>query len=168
MSERKPPAASDFMNCHVHLVSPDMSLGDVIQFLIRHEISNAPVVETDNGRNKLVGFISERDCLAVLAGVSYFGSPSPPQTVRTIMRLHPVCVSPQTELFTLASIFVNHGFRHLPVVEDEALLGIVSRRDILRAMDEYYRETQGEQSHRKFFRPDLHEIANHRFITGGF
>lgn len=167
MSEHKAPTASDFMTVHVHTVSPGMSLGDVIQFLIRHKISNAPVVEQQDGKQKLVGFISERDCLALLADESYFGSPSPPQTVRTAMRLHPVCVSPETELFTLASIFVNHGFRHLPVVDGEVLRGIVSRRDILRALDEYYRETQDLQSRRKFFRPDLHEIANHRFITGG-
>ena len=166
MSDHKSPTASDFMTRRVQTVTPEMSLEDVIQVLLKHRISNAPVVEKKTGEDVLVGFISERDCLALLADESYFGSPSPPQTARTAMRMHPVCVLPDTELFTLASIFVNHGFRHLPVVADGTLQGIVSRRDILRAMDEYYRETQSEQNRKKFVRPDLHEIASHRFITG--
>lgn len=155
------------MTRQVRTVPPDMPLGDVIQFLLKHRVSNAPVVEKRGSDDALVGFISERDCLALLADESYFGSPCPPQTARTAMRVHPVCVAPETELFTLASIFVNHGFRHLPVVDNGVLQGIVSRRDILRAMDEYYRESQSSQTQKKFFRPDPHEIANHRFITGG-
>ena len=39
------PSAADFMTRHVHVVTPDMSLGDVVQFLLQNGISNAPVVE---------------------------------------------------------------------------------------------------------------------------
>ncbi len=161
------PTAQDFMTTRVHSVDADMTLDAVIQFLLKHHVSNAPVIEERVGKPVLTGFISERDCLASLADESFFGSPSPPQTVRMVMRRHPVCVSPETELFTLASIFVNHGFRHLPVVDDGVLVGVVSRRDILRAMDGYYRETIAQQERNRFFRPDIHELANHRFIMAG-
>ncbi|MEZ6063680.1 MAG: CBS domain-containing protein [Planctomycetaceae bacterium] len=158
------PRASDFMKTHVKTVSPDMPLDKLIPFLLDHRVSNAPVIETAGGRKKLVGFISERDCLAVLSDESFFGSPSPPQTARTIMRRHPVCVTADTELFTLASIFVNHGFRHLPVTDGDTLLGIVSRRDVLRAMNDYYDHSLDEK-HRRRFPPDLSQLIYHRFLV---
>lgn len=141
---RSTPMAADFMSSDVETVSPDSTLNEVVQFLLDRQRSNAPVVEESPGGSRLLGFISERDCLAALSTESYFGIPSPPQTARTIMRTHPVCVSPTTEMFELASIFVNHGFRHLPVVDHECLIGIVSRRDVLKAVDEHYTQTTAD------------------------
>jgi len=161
---KESPRAHDFMKTHVQTVTPDMSLDTVIQFLLNHKVSNAPVVEVSNGSKRLVGFISEQDCLAVLSDESFFGSPSPPQTARTIMRKHPICVSVDTEVFTLASIFVNHGYRHLPVTDGDTLLGIVSRRDILRALNEYYSQSYKEGVRRRF-RPDPKQLIHHRFLV---
>lgn len=158
------PRAADYMTRHVHVVTPDMPLGDVIQFLLQHEISNAPVVEMQNHKQVLIGFISERDCLEFLSNEAFYGCPSPPQTARTIMRMHPICVSPETELFTLASIFSSHRYRHLPVVEYDELIGIVSRRDVLKAMDEYYQEAIKSHDEQRF-RPDLRKIVNLRFLA---
>jgi CBS domain-containing protein len=160
------PCAKDFMNRHVQSITPKMPLDEIISFLEQHEISNAPVVDEQNGRKTLVGFVSERDCLEFLANESFFGSPSPKQTAATIMRRHPVCVQPDTELFTLASIFVNHGYRHIPVVEDGQLQGIVSRRDILKAMNDYYRQILQEKD-RVRNRPDYNDVMQQRFIVSG-
>jgi CBS domain-containing protein len=164
MKHKAAPQAQDFMTRHVQTVTPDMPLGELVHFLKRHHVSNAPVVEaTPDGRELLVGFISEGDCLAQLANEVFFGNPAQPQTVRTMMRRHPVCVEPETDIFTLASIFVNHRYRHLPVVQEGRLLGIVSRRDILQALDAYYREAIQERTLDRF-PPDLHEIINLRFV----
>lgn len=159
------PRAADFMTRHVQMVGPETTLGEVIAFLLKHEVSNAPVVEQQDGKNVLLGFISEQDCLEVLSNEAFYGSPAPPQTARTIMRIHPMCVTPDTEMFTLASIFATHGYRHLPVVENGSLVGIVSRRDILKAMDAHYRETVTANAERKF-PPNWREIIRHRFIAG--
>jgi CBS domain-containing protein len=80
------------------------------------------------------------------------------------MRKHPVCIGPEVDIFTLTSIFVSHHYRHLPVVENDCLVGIVSRRDILRALNRYYNEWSSLRTHDRF-RPDLHEIMNHRFLV---
>jgi CBS domain-containing protein len=158
------PQAQDFMTRKVHTVTPMLSLDEAIVFLKRHKISNAPVVETDaEGHRILVGFLSEGDCLEYLSNEVFYGSPAPQQTVRTMMKLHPVCVEPDMDIFTLASIFVNHKYRHLPVAEDGRLLGIVSRRDILHALNEYYKGEFKERKSRKF-PPNLQELVNHRFI----
>ena len=157
------PRASDFMTEHVCAVTPDLSLSSVVEMLLEHGISNAPVIERRNDRKHLVGFISERDCLAALSDELFFGSPSPSQTATTVMRRHPVCVAPDTDLFALASIFSVHGFRHLPVVDGEELLGVVSRHDVLRAMNDYYREVYAEAEIKRH-PPDLSQIVNQRFI----
>jgi CBS domain-containing protein len=162
--EKSAPSAADYMTRHVHVVTPDMPLGDVVQFLLHHEISNAPVVEKQDQKQVLIGFISERDCLEFLSNEAFYGCPSPLQTARTIMRMHPVCVSPETELFTLASIFSSHRYRHLPVVEHDELLGIVSRRDVLKAMDEYYQDAIKSHDEQRS-RPDLRKIVNLRFLA---
>lgn len=165
MTESKPtPRATDFMTRQVHCITPAMPLAEIIHFLEKHKISNAPVIEQNGERKVLVGFVSERDCLEFLANESFFGNPCPPQTAATIMRRHPVCVQPETELFTLASIFVSHGYRHLPVVENGQLVGIVSRRDILKAMDEHYRKVLDEKAHQRD-RPDYNDVMQKRFIV---
>jgi CBS domain-containing protein len=165
MKHKATPQAQQFMTRHVQTVSPEMSLGDLVHFLKRHHVSNAPVIEkTAEGRELLVGFISEGDCLAHLANEVFFGSPSQAQTVRTMMKRHPVCVEPEMDIFTLASIFVNHRYRHLPVVQEGQLLGIVSRRDVLQALDTYYREAIKDRNLDRF-PPDLHEVINLRFVT---
>lgn len=158
------PVAAEFMNTNVNTVTAEMSLAEVIQFLLKHHVSNAPVIDnTGNGR-RLVGFISERDCLVVLSNEAFYGSPAPPQRADTMMRKHPICVSPTTELFALASIFVNHDFRHLPVTENDQLLGIVSRRDVLKAMDHYYQQYRHDVDEHRTPR-DLTQIVNHRFLV---
>ncbi len=157
------PRAADFMTGQVCTVTPEMSLSDVIALLLKHGTSNAPVVDRRDGQPRLAGFISERDCLAALSDELFFGSPSPSQTAATVMRRHPVCVAPDTDLFALASIFAVHGYRHLPVVEGNELVGVVSRRDVLRAMDTYYREVLAA-TEMKRHPPDLHQIVNQRFI----
>ena len=111
------PQAKDYMTRHPRCIKPEMPLAEIIEYLGKHDLSNAPVVEEENGRLILIGFLSERDCLEYLVNESFYGSPIAPQTAATIMRKHPVCVSPDTELFTLASIFVHHSYRHLPVID---------------------------------------------------
>jgi CBS domain-containing protein len=160
-----PPKVSDLMNPHVKTLTADATLESVVQFLLKHELSNAPVVSYQaDGKPKLVGFISERDCLASLTQESFYGSPAPLETAGTIMRGSPICVTPENDLFTIASIFINHPYRHLPVTEDGILLGIISRRDVLKGIAEYY-QSYGAAKLKERFRPDTHLIMYHRFIN---
>lgn len=159
------PAAREIMNSAIHSVQPEMRLNEIVAFLLKHKISNAPVVSIDGNQKRLLGFISEGDCVEFLANEMFYGNPSPAQTAETIMKKHPTCVGPETDIFALTSIFMSHGFRHLPVVDAEHnLLGIISRRDILRSLASYYQEwTQSDDRNR--FPVDVHKIMNHRFIV---
>ncbi len=157
-------SAADFMNTKIQTVPPDMTLEKVVEFLLKNRLSNAPVVEETQSGQRLLGFISERDCLSALSSESFYGFPAPPLTAQHIMRRHPMCVSPDTELFALASIFISHDYRHLPVTDKGLLKGIVSRRDILRALNEYAQQTS-EPREQQSDRPDLDHLVSHRFFV---
>ena len=159
-----PPQASDLMTRKVKTVSPNMTLREVTKYLTSNHLTSAPVVEERDGKPQLVGFLSERDCLSAMAQEGYFGSPAPPQTVSTVMKRAPICVSDDLEVFALASIFIHHGFRQLPVTKEGTLLGIVTRRDVLVAIDKYYHDSNLKAG-RERFRPDTHQLVNHRFIV---
>ena len=164
MKTQDAPTAGDILKPNIHTVTPEMQLSDVVTFLLRHKISNAPVVKQNGRHRELLGFISEADCLEYLSNELFYGNPSPPQTAATIMKKHPVCVCPEADLFALTSIFISHGYRHLPVLDDYDLLGIVSRRDVLKSLDQYYREWSRTRDREKF-PVDLHKIMNHRFLV---
>ena len=154
------PCAADFMTRRVRTVTPEMSVADVVAFLLKHKISNVPVVEAKKS-SVLVGFISERDCLAALSHECLQGCPCP-ETAGAMMNSDPICVSPDAELFSLASEFVSHGYRHLPVAKDGMLVGIVSRRDVLAAMCRHMKQVTADRdviAHP----PDCTKIENIRF-----
>lgn len=158
------PLAESIMVRHFRTVTPDMPLADVVSLLLAHEIASAPVVEGNDPHSTLIGFISEADCLEYLSNEMFHGSPYEPQTVRTMMKRHPICVSPDADLFALASIFVSHGLRQIPVIdESHQLLGLLHRRDVLRALDRYYQSCIRDRDLEKF-PPDLKQVANMRFV----
>jgi CBS domain-containing protein len=160
------PNAGTLMNRKVHSVTADLSLAELIDFLLKHEISSAPVVETKGSKKFLIGFISESDALEHLSNEMFYGFPVQPRSVETCMKRHPIAITEDVDLFAIGSLLVNHGYRHLPVVdEDNQLLGIVSRRDVLKPMKTFY--TGAIRKHdAEYFPPDVKKIINHRFIVG--
>ncbi|WP_197171599.1 CBS domain-containing protein [Novipirellula aureliae] len=152
------------MKVVTHTVAPETRLADVIDYLTRCGVSSVLVVREENGKRVLLGLLSEGDCLEHLSNELFYGSPMPIQTAATIMKRHPLCVTTDTDVFALSSIFVSHNYHYLPVIEGQFLVGIVCRSDVLRSLDEYYR--QWVKLHDDERTPiDVHEIMNHRFLV---
>ncbi len=165
MKAKTAPQVRDIMSAHTHTVSPDMPMSEVLQFLVHCSVTSVPVVEQDaDGRSILVGVISEGDCLECLANEVFFGSPCPVQTVRNRMKRHPICVDPEMDLFTLASIFMSHQHRYFPVVEDRYLVGMVDRLTVIRALDAYYRDTMKLRDSEKS-KPKLRDVISRYFVA---
>lgn len=156
--------ARDIMSADVQTVTPDATLSEVVSILLHHRLSNVPVARNTESGKTLVGFVSEGDCLEHLSNELFYGCPSPAQTAATMMQKHPVCAAPDLDLFSLSSIMVHHRLRHLPVVDGDRLLGIVSRRDVLAGLDTHYRQAT-QRNEKRRFPPDLHQIVNHRFVV---
>lgn len=159
LDELPEPVVADVMTTDVVTATIDMKLLDVVNLLLKKGVSNVPVVEHLDKGMKLVGIITERDCLDYLTNEVFYGDPN--ISVGSSMKNVPVCVSPDTDVFTVSSIFLQQGFRHLPVVDNSYLLGVVSRRDILQGLKQYHLKTQRIQAAERK-RPDLLKILMNR------
>ncbi len=158
-----PIKASDVMTREVVTVEEGMSVAAAAELLTERGVSNAPVVQKDFTRGILVGFISDKDLMQCFASGRMHAQPD--LTIAEVMRAHPVCVRPETDLYTLAAIFMQHGYRHVPVAVAQVLQGIVSRRDVLRALMADFREWERQDPATRR-PPDLGAIFTPRFLLG--
>ncbi|MFW5474939.1 HPP family protein [Knoellia sp. CPCC 206450] len=129
---------SEVMTSPALSLSRDATLDDAVELLGASSISAVPVVD-DDGR--CVGIVSEADVLreplprdprAHLWSTAPSSAPS--RTLADVMTRDPQCVAPSDDSAEVAALFARTGFKSLPVVEDDRLVGVVSRSDILRAM----------------------------------
>lgn len=128
----KLPVVRDYMAGKLLTVRSDTEILDAVGFLIKHKISGCPVV--DNERH-LLGVISEKDCLNLLAkGVD---ANVPHGSVAEFMTTDVETMSPDMDLYYAAGLFLKRSYRRFPVIEDGVLVGQISRRDILRAIHHY-------------------------------
>ena len=79
---------------------------------------------------KLLGLITERDLVRAMAN----GADLDQTTVSSFMSRDPDIFSPEFDVWEAAEWLAESGYRHLPVVEDGTLLGIISVRDLLLAL----------------------------------
>ncbi len=120
--------ASDMMCSHVITLSPDDTLERTLQTLLEKKISGAPVTDPEN---RVVGVISEYALMDLLFDPELKTAP-----VSSHMSTDTVTVHEDDPATKLAHLFVLYRIRRLPVVRDERLVGIVSRRDLLRRFAE--------------------------------
>lgn len=118
----------------VWTIAPDVTVFDAIKTMSEKNVGALPVVEG----SKLVGVISERDYMSkvVLKGKSSKETP-----VRDIMTSKVVTVGPDDNVSKCMEIVTEHHIRHLPVVDGDELLGIVSIGDLVRWTIETQRMT---------------------------
>ena len=113
----------DLMTREVLEVAPEDTLGQAAEAMVERGVGSAVV--SDFGR--LIGILTERDLLRAVAGRVH----SSEARVREWMTRDPVTASVATELEDAAKTMLDEGFRHLPVVDDERAIGIVSIRDVV-------------------------------------
>jgi CBS domain-containing protein len=120
----------DIMTQTVITVKEDMILTDVIKLLLRWHISGIPVVDDDNN---LLGIITEHDV------VNFALSGNAADTkAREVMTKQVETCAPDTLFVQIVNDFASRRIRRIPVVENGRVVGIISRRDIIREMDRIY------------------------------
>ncbi len=110
--------------------TPDHKIEDVIDTMIARGISGAPVLDENR---KLVGIISEKDCLRIIVDQAYHNLPMNSRTVADYMTEKVKTLSSSSDVVEAATEFLSTAIRRLPIVENGILIGQVSRRDILKA-----------------------------------
>ncbi|MDX1604986.1 MAG: CBS domain-containing protein, partial [Candidatus Competibacterales bacterium] len=104
---------------------------DAIHLLLKNRISGAPVVDK---LGNIVGILSEKDCLKVMLTASYYEEPG--GKVEEFMTPEVKTVDAESSLVDVAEIFLETNYRRFPVVADgNRLVGQISRRDVLRALE---------------------------------
>lgn len=145
--------AGDVMTEDVIVIEPDASVEEAAKILSEHNISGLPVVED----GKLMGIVSEKDLIVkdkklhfpdyinLLGGYIYLESHKKFEKefkkfiavkVKELMTEDVTTIAPETPVDEIASLMVEKDINRLPVVEDERLVGIVTRADLVKDLAE--------------------------------
>ena len=105
-------------------ISPEATVFEAIELMADKNVGALLVTEGD----KLVGIISERD---YTRKVALKGKSSKQTAVREILSGHVVHVAPQNTVEECMRLMTDHRIRHLPVLEGERIVGVVSIGDLV-------------------------------------
>ncbi len=124
-----PIAVRDCMAINPITVTPETEITQVVRILIEQDISGVIVVDDED---VVAGVVTERDCIAAATSADYYGEWGGP--VGKYMSAPVECVSPDDNLVDVADRMAKSSFRRFPVVEEGRLVGLLSRRDVMRAL----------------------------------
>lgn len=120
---------ADYMSKHLVTLTEETLVLDAIQKLLNHKVTSAPVLDA---QKRLVGMFSEKDSMQVVLECAYNQSMS--GKVGEYMSVDIVTVDANASIVDLASKFEASFVRSYPVYEDNQLVGLISRTDVLRAL----------------------------------
>lgn len=111
----------------VWYVAPDATMYDVLRLMADKGVGALPVLKDEN----LVGIISERDYVrkVILRENTSLDTP-----VREIMTERVITVHPEQTIHECMSLMTDKRVRHLPVLENDRLTGIISIGDVVKAI----------------------------------
>lgn len=110
-------------------LKPDVSLDKVSDHLSRLQLPGAPVVDNDG---KLIGYVSEYDCVQQLMQSSYYCDNA--SLAEDVMSTKLIFSKPDIAVIDLASLMINNKVNVMPIVEGDKLIGAVARGDVMRAL----------------------------------
>ncbi len=115
----------------VFTTSPQTTLADVVRQMCDHKVGSMLVCERDvNLGERLVGIITERDMLRCFAAGR---CDLTAMVVAEVMTTDVVTAEPGDSVTELMGVMTTHRIRHVPVMNDRRLVGMVSIGDLLKA-----------------------------------
>jgi CBS domain-containing protein len=122
------PPVSEHMTRSLLTISTDATLGDAASAMAERGVGAVVVLEGD----AIAAILTERDVMKAVAAGHDGRAP-----VTEWMTRHPDTIEPDDTTDHAASLMIHGGFRHLPVVEEGTIVGIVSIRDLMKvALDD--------------------------------
>jgi CBS domain-containing protein len=124
-----PLLVRDFMTTELVTVPPQTEITQVVQTLIGEDISGVLVVEESGA---LAGILTERDCISVASSAGYYDEWGGP--VSNFMTTAVETAAPEDNLVDVAVRMTSSPHRRFPVIDEGRVVGLISRRDVLRAL----------------------------------
>jgi CBS domain-containing protein len=118
----------DIMTTNLVLFTVEQSIHEVMNSFIKNKISGGPVVDE---RGKLIWVISEADCMKEVSDSRYFNMPILDKSVGHFMTKEVETLPASMTLFDAASRFHETSRRRFPVLDNNKLVGQISRKDIV-------------------------------------
>lgn len=119
----------DFMHPVNHIFQVETSIEEVVKTIAKNKIVGGPVIDANK---KLVGFITEQDCIKQMLNNTYYCDSH--EVAGDIMRKNPLSVSPDYDVLHLAEDMIKKGPKIYPVVDNEKVVGLITRADVLKAL----------------------------------
>jgi len=125
--------AKDIMEKNVVTVKRNMPIHEAIKTLVDNNITGLPVVDDDM---TLVGIISEKDVLRILANMDLLmmldDVKKSVATVEDFMTTEVVAFEEYDTLADVCDCLIKKNFRRVPILSDGEVVGIISRRDLVK------------------------------------
>jgi CBS domain-containing protein len=112
----------EVMSGTLYTVSPSSTVGEAVALMAQHRVGAMIVMDG----TRLAGIFTERDTVRAISQ----SHDAPSHHVSSWMTQEPRTVSPDEQVENALKTMLDHGFRHLPVVEEGEVIGIVSIRDL--------------------------------------
>ena len=125
------PRVANYMTTDLVVLEPEMEILHAMKILLEKRISGAPVVDADG---RLVGVLSKKDCIRAALQSAYhqeWGG-----RVSAYMSTQVQTLDADLDLVAAAERFLAGVYRRFPVLREGALVGQISRADMLRALVE--------------------------------
>ena len=121
--------AKDIMTSKVTTVHEYANVIDVIRLLVERNVTGVPVVDD---ADRLLGMVTEKDILMLLL----YDPNVKGKTATDLMTTEIVHFDEDENLMTIFESLVQRNFRRVPILSDGRLVGIISRRDIIKFVSE--------------------------------
>ena len=119
----------DYMTVQAVTFKPEMSLSAALEKVMKSSYLGGPVI---NEKEEVIGFLSGHDLLDKLVKVSYYCQDT--HIVSDCMHPDVISVGPDTSIIELADMMQVGKPKVYPVIDNGKLVGIITRRDVLRAV----------------------------------
>ena len=131
----KPAAVKDYMSRILVTFTPDMDVLEALHMLLDKDAPGGPVL--DNLGN-LVGVLSEKDFLPAALGAGYHEQRG--GRVSEFMHTEVETVDANASIADVAKLFIQREYKHFPVLHENRLVGQISRRQVLVALEKLRHE----------------------------
>ncbi|MFM5087146.1 CBS domain-containing protein [Aeromonas media] len=120
-----------------HFLSPQLGLAEALDRLHQADASGLPVLDD---QKRLIGFLSEQDCIPSLLTGSYHCDSR--TRVEDLMSRTPLFVSPDDSILDLARQMTGGRPKVYPVLEGGKVIGIINRRQVMQALNAQMKQCQ--------------------------